>query len=135
MRSAEGITVSVPNGPLANTVVRNYSNIPRRRAEYKLGIAYDSDIAQARKLIFDIFAADKRILKKPIPEVRVDQIADNTITLVIRMWTNNNVYWDAYYETYEKIKDVLDQAGIRVPVPQHEFHLVNHKDSDTPEGE
>lgn len=121
----EGIRVFAPNGPLANSVISNYSDITRRRAEYRIGVAYDSDILQARQVILDALAQDTRVLKKPKPEVRVEDLGDSAILLLIRYWSAKGDYWETYYDNFEQIKLALDRAGIRIPFPQQEMHIVN----------
>lgn len=124
LRTSEGITVFAPNGLLANSVISNYSDIFSRRAEYQIGIAYESDIRQARQVILKVLQSDPRVLKAPAPEVRVTELADSAVILLIRSWIGKSDYWDAYYENYETIKLALDDAGIRIPYPQQEMRIV-----------
>lgn len=125
LRTAEGIAVFAPNGPLANSVITNYSSITKRRIEYKIGISYESNIKQAREVILAVLKADSRILGTPKPEVRVAELADSSVNLVIRAWTPKEVYWDAYYENFEQIKLAFDSHDITIPFPQQEMRIVN----------
>lgn len=124
LRNADGITIFAPNGPLANSVISNYSDIQNRRAEYLIGIAYESDIRQARTVILGVLHADARVLPTPAPEVRVHELADSAVVLLIRSWIAKSDYWDTYYDNFENIKLALDQAGIRIPYPQQEMRIV-----------
>src|SRR5690606_454046 len=65
MRTSNGIAVFAPNGPLANTVITNYSSITKRRIEYKIGISYESNIKEARDIILGVLKADSRISGTP----------------------------------------------------------------------
>jgi len=125
MRSANGIAVFAPNGPLANTVITNYSSITKRRLEYKIGIAYESDIKEARDVILKVLIDDHRIMNTPKPEVRVAELADSAINLVIWAWAPKDQFWEAYYENFERIKIALDANNITIPYPQQEMRIIN----------
>jgi len=125
LRTADGIAVFAPNGPLANSVITNYSSITKRRIEYKIGIGYESNIKEAREVILSVLKADSRVLGTPKPEVHVAELADSSVNLVVRAWAPKEVYWDAYYEVFEQIKGALDTNNITIPYPQQEMRIVN----------
>lgn len=125
MRNANGIAVFAPNGPLANSVITNYSSITKRRLEYKIGIAYEANIKEASDVILKVLIADYRILNTPKPEVRISELADSAVNLVIWAWAPKDKFWEAYYENYERIKLALDANDITIPYPQQEMRIVN----------
>src|SRR5690606_18519433 len=90
MRTSDGMMVYAPNGPLANSVITNYSNSDKRKAEYKISISYNSDIPKARQIILELLSKDSLILKTPVPEVLVNDIGSNSVDLVIRAWIGNS---------------------------------------------
>ncbi len=118
MRTGDGIAIFAPNGPLANSVITNYSSITKRRLEYKIGISYDSNIKQAREVILKVLANDSRILHVPRPEVRIAELAENSVNVLIRAWAPKDKYWEAYYDNFENIKLALDANGITIRHPQ-----------------
>lgn len=130
MRTGDGIAIFAPNGPLANSVITNYSSITKRRLEYKIGISYDSDIKQAREVILRVLTADDRVLSLPRPEVRVSELADSSVNLLIRAWAPKEQYWETYYDNFEHIKVALDTHGISIPFPQQEMRIVNVPDAE-----
>ena len=56
-------SIIVPNGPLSTGSINNYSREKYRRVEWKIGLHYGTDLAAARKVILDILATEKRIIK------------------------------------------------------------------------
>lgn len=132
LRTSEGIAVFAPNGPLANSVITNYSSITKRRLEYKIGISYESNIKQAREVILSVLKADSRVLGTPKPEVRVAELADSSVNLVIWAWAPKDVYWNTYYENFEEIKKALDANNITIPYPQQEMRIVNTISTERP---
>ncbi len=125
MRASDGIAVFAPNGPLANSVITNYSSITKRRIEYKIGISYESNIKQAREVILRVLTSDDRVLNVPRPEVRVAELADSSVNLLIRAWATKENYWETYYDNFENIKVALDANGISIPFPQQEMRIIN----------
>ena len=126
MRTENGISVFAPNGPLANTVITNYSSITKRRFEYKIGISYDANIKEARDIIESILKNDSRVLDTPKPEVRVEKLGETAVELVVWAWAPKAVYDDAYYDNFEEIKVKFDERNIIIPYVQQEMRVVNN---------
>src|SRR6056297_1857800 len=53
LKTPDNKVVIIPNGPLANGNMTNYSSKETRRVDFTFGIAYDADIKKAKKLIMD----------------------------------------------------------------------------------
>lgn len=118
--------VYAPNGPLANSVITNYSRNGMRRLDFNIGISYESDIKTARQLMLDIFNSDPRIRKEPAPPVVVlNQLADSSVNLIGRIWVGRDDYWDVFFEGQEQIKETLEANGISIPFPQREVIIRN----------
>lgn len=64
------------------------------------------------------------------PTVVVNQLGDNSVTLVARAWVKSEYYWSVFYEVNEKIYNLLPEAGITFPFPQLDVHLSK---ADTPD--
>src|SRR5690606_30269254 len=82
----EGIRVFSPNGTLANSVIKNYTQISSRRMQFSFLVSYDVNMKLARETILSIFAADKRVLDKPKAEVLVGELKDSGVVLTVRAW-------------------------------------------------
>ena len=135
MRTSDGIALFAPNGPLANSVITNYSSITKRRLEYKIGIAYESNIKEARDVILNVLAEDYRLMNTPKPQVRVSELADRSVNLVIWAWAPKDQFWEAYYENFERIKLALDANNITIPYPQQEMRIVHTGTSPGADGD
>ena len=58
-------TIIIPNGPLSNNSLTNYSTQVYRRVDWVFGIGYGDDYDKAREMIMKLIEEDKRILKEP----------------------------------------------------------------------
>src|SRR3546814_13384295 len=65
--------VFAPNGPLANSVITNYSRNGMRRLDFNIWISYGSDIQEARRLILVILHADYTIREEPEAPMEVER--------------------------------------------------------------
>lgn len=125
LTSATGLRVISPNGPLANTVVTNYSEITSRRYDFIVGIGYECNIKDAQDIIKAALAKDASVLKDPAPLVFVTNLADSSVELNVRIWTNKADYWNTVYRVQQDVKVALDNGNINIPFPQRELHILS----------
>lgn len=71
MRTVDGKIVVIPNGKIIAGNIINFSREPVRRNEFIIGVAYDSDIDQVKKILTDIIQSEDRILKDREMTVRL----------------------------------------------------------------
>lgn len=126
LRKADGLYLFVPNSELWNTSIINYSRHATRRIDLQIGIAYDADLAKARKTLLTLAARDARVLAEPAPSVHVETLGDSAITISFRMWTPTGVNWDTKIEMRETAKLALDKAGIEIPYNKLDVNLITN---------
>ena len=115
----------VPNGKLSNENIVNFNAEETRRDKIEVGIGYGSDIRKAKEILLEICLDDTRILPTPAPEVYVAALADSSVNLSLRFWAKNEDFWAAHFHVMETLKARFDAAGIEIPFPQRDVHLVN----------
>ena len=100
--------------------------------EWKVSIAYGSDIDKARKVILGILADDERIIHEPdanicpvatAPFVAVSELGGSDVVLVVRAWVDNSVYWDVKFAIGEEIYKRLPKEGLEFPFPQLDVNI------------
>lgn len=117
--------VIIPNGPLFADNIINYTREEKRRVKVMVGISYDSDIKTAKQLLLDIANACPTSLQDPVAVVFVEELADSSVNLSVRVWTSSPDYWNTYFYLIENIKLEFDKAGINIPFPQREMRIIN----------
>ena len=120
--SPDNKKVIIPNGPLSNGNITNYTDLGQLRVDLVVGIGYGEDIQQARNVIMEVMKNDPKVLDSPAPSVNVLELADSSVNLAVRPYATPADYWDVYFGITEKAKIALDKAGIEIPFPQQ----VNH---------
>ena len=114
----------VPNGQLSNNNIVNYNAEKTRRDKIKIGIGYSSDIKTAKDILLQICSENENINAEPAPEVYVSDLAESSVTLSLRFWTANEVFWVTHCDVLEKLKNRFDEEGIEIPFPQSVIHTV-----------
>lgn len=117
LATADNIQVFIPNAAVWGSAIRNYSYHQNRRVEIVLGIAYETDIDKAMKVVHSTIAKDKRVQPDPEPFAAVDALADSSVNLKIRVWCANKDYWPLKFDLTKGLKEAMDKNNISIPYP------------------
>lgn len=117
MRTVDGKIVVVPNGKIIAGNIINFSREPVRRNEFIIGVSYDADIDQVKKILTDIVSRDERVLKDRDITVRVNELGPSSVNFVVRAWSKSGDLQNVYWDLLEQIKKGLDANGIGIPYP------------------
>lgn len=115
--------LTVPNGDLANAVVKNTVANDTRRLTYDFGIDYDADIEAAREIILEEIRAIDGVLTDPEPSAPVTALGDSAVVLQGRLWINpqETGAGGVKHTLGEAVKTRFDEAGIGMPYPHTEI--------------
>ncbi len=123
LATPDNVQVIVPNSLLWGTVLKNYSFHPTRRVDFLLGISYDDGIGAAFETIHEIIAADERIHAEPAPQVVVGELADSSVNIIVRVWSQASDYWGLKFDLTRRFKEGLEAKGLTIPYPQQDVHM------------
>ena len=115
--------VIVPNSKVMGDNITNYSAEGTRRVDLVASISYADDIDKAKEALMDEVKKDARVLADPAPVVAVVKMADSSIDLVVRPWTNVADYWGVYFDLTENMKKRIEAEGMSIPFPQRDVHI------------
>lgn len=124
LETPDSKTVIIPNGAIMNGNITNYSENGLIRVDLVVGIAYEADIDKAIKILMGVCESHPKALKDPAPFVDVLELGDSSVNLCVRPHCHPDDYWDVYMTTLRKCKQALDAAGIGIPFPQRDVHIV-----------
>lgn len=116
-------TIVIPNGMLTNNSITNATAKDERQLDLRVGISYNADIRQAKKVIENLLVKDECIIKSEQINVFVHELTDSAVVLGIRAWVKNEEYWSTRWRLLEEIKLELDENGIVIPYPQMTVHM------------
>ena len=118
IKTYEGIYVRIPNETVFTSEITNYDANVARRFEYRIPIRYSDDADHAIYIIGNLLAGHPFVLKNPQPSVYVDELGDNGIIIMVRVWAPSSEWWSVRTEMRSKIKTALEKEGSEIPVPQ-----------------
>ncbi len=108
--------ISIPNGMMMNTSIINNSSEPLRRVDLTFTSARGEDVAKIIQMMTDIVNQNGQVLKDPGPEVQLNKCMNDSLEFRVKAWTENDTYWDVYYELTQKIVEAMDASGVQAPV-------------------
>jgi small conductance mechanosensitive channel len=124
LATPDNVKIIVGNGSIFGSTIKNYSAYPTRRCDLAIGIGYTSDIEKALSVMDDLIQADTRVLKEPVHQLAVSELADSSVNFVVRMWCAKEDYWALKFDMTRAIKEAFDKEGIEIPFPQRTVHLI-----------
>lgn len=115
-----GETTYIPNSIVVDREVVNYVRAGRRRTTLKVGVAYGTDVALARKVLEEAAAGVDGVLKTPAVRVFATEFADSSINFDLDVWHEPGEL--ALRRTrdgvIQAVSEALAAADITIPFPQ-----------------
>jgi len=120
METLDGLSIIIPNKEVFQKPIINYTKTSLRRADVKVGVAYDTDLAHARDLVVEALQGVPHRLESRRPEAFFEEFGSSSINLVGRVWLKDSSqlsHLQAVSEGVIGIKAAFDEAGIVIPFP------------------
>lgn len=114
LRSSNNQIIFVPNGVLSNGTITNYSMEDIRRGDLKISVSYDTDLKEAKDIIFKILNANPNVLETPAPAVTVVEMNDSGIILAVRPWADRQNFWPMLSDVLQDCKAEFEKHGIEM---------------------
>lgn len=119
LRTFSGQQVLIPNSAVFNEPVANFTDRNLRRVDIEVGVAYDDDLEEVRRVTFEAIDAIEHVPGTPV-EVFYTTFGDSSINLVARFWVHYHRdfdFLDARSTAVMRIKAAYDANGIAIPFP------------------
>jgi small-conductance mechanosensitive channel len=126
VRTRDNIEYLVPNSNLISNTVVNYSlSSPMILIDIPVGVSYNSDPEEVRRILIEIAEKEPLVSKHNPPEVRFVEFADNSLNFKLYIWI------DVGLTPMLKVRSALNfaifrefkKAGIEIPFPQRDVHI------------
>ncbi len=127
IRTFDGADVIVPNGMLISDKVTNWTYADtNRRVEVDVGVEYGTPARHVIDLLVAVAKANPNVSTHPEPAAFFLKFGDSSLDFKLRVWIGN---FDDGYPTMSDlavaVQEALEEAGIGVPFPQRDLHLVS----------
>ena len=127
--SRDEVTVIVPNSDLITAQVVNYSvPTPRMRIWVTVGVAYGTPSEKVRDVLLGVARDVDGVLGDPVAEVRLDRFGDSSVEYSLLVWiADAREDLRTQSRLRMRLTAALAAAGIDVPLPQREVHLLDRR--------
>ena len=123
LRTFDNIEVTVPNGTLANSVVKDLSIAETRRVDLTFRVAPSTSLDLVEGVIGEVLSANPNVLTAPEPSIVLTEITDSAMIYGVRIWCPGDQYWPTRFSLNRAIKLAFDEHGIVMPHQQVDVHL------------
>jgi MscS family membrane protein len=126
IRTRDNRMVIVPNSVISKSLVVNHSYPDTQyRIETHVGVAYGTDIEQARGVIVDAVKTVPGVLVTRPVEALFVEFGDSSLVFRVRWWLESYVDTRRMFDrVHTAIYNALNEARIEIPFPQR---VVTHK--------
>jgi len=131
IRTYDGLSVRIPNQSVFTSNVINYVYNIVRRFEYVVGIRYSDDADKAIDIIQRVIDEEPLALKKPKAQAFVDNLGDNAVNIIVRIWGPVSDWYDLKMKLLWEIKTALEKEGIEIAFPQRVVWFGDKSNSET----
>lgn len=117
LHTADNKVIVVPNGPIANGNITNFTKAKERRVEWSIPISYGDDYVKAHTLIERYLQEDSRVLKDPAPFIALGSLG-TSVMITVRAWTKTDEYWPVHFDLNKRIYEEFDKNGLNLSPPE-----------------
>jgi len=123
LSTEDGEQITIPNKHIVGEILIN--SFENKVVEMSIGISYDDDAQKAIDAIQAALQAISNIVAEPAPQIGIEKFADSSVNIGMRYWVPTKQYFQILYKTNLAVYNALAQAGITIPFPQRDVHLLS----------
>jgi small-conductance mechanosensitive channel len=130
VRTNDNVVIIVPNSEFVTGRVTNWTANDRSiRFALPVGVSYESNPDEVRRVLLDVAAKHPDVLVDPKPDVLFKGFGDSALHFELRVWTirhvqtPKNLMSDLNFAIFEEFR----KHGIHIPFPQRDLHLRSAK--------
>ncbi len=123
----DGNHIRIPNATVFKTVIINFTQEPKRRFSFNVGVDVEADLVSTRDLVLGTLRGMEGILDDPSPVCNVDSIGDSNMVLFVGGWMDQSThdFGRIRSEAIRLVKEALDEALIGMPEPIFNVRLTS----------
>ncbi|XAM01573.1 mechanosensitive ion channel [Phycisphaeraceae bacterium D3-23] len=119
--------IIVPNSAIAGNTIENVTFHPVRRCDVVVGADYGASIDATRAALEKAAQSLGDMLVEGEGrgyKIVLGELGDSSVAWTVRFWCKTADFWDVKEALTRAVKMHLDEAGIGIPYPQMDVHLV-----------
>lgn len=112
IKTPDNKTIILPNGPLVNGTIINFTKEGKRRVDIVFPIKYGADATLIVSKIHEVLSANQRILKDPAPMIYFSELESKSGKLNVNCWVTtpdySSVHRDLTNEFFKWLEPIED---------------------------
>ena len=135
IKTTDNIVIIIPNNEIMKRDIVNYTIISSQiRVRINIGVAYDTDLPKAKKIILDIADAIEWVAKEPKPKVVVRMFGESAVDLQVRVWIKDaRKRMNTISEITDRVKEAFDLHNIEIPYPKRDIVITHRQEKPAAE--
>ncbi len=129
IRGQRNELIVIPNSPLFNTTIQNFSAKDAYRIDITVGVEYRSDVHKLRPLLKEAIAREKMFLDYKPVVIEIEEFTTDRINLTVRAFSKPIYYWEAPLILHGICKDTIEAHGFTMPVAPREIKIIHQNES------
>src|SRR5688572_2088908 len=125
LRTFDNLSVRIPNETMLKSNVVNLTRFPIRRFDLAMSVAYDTDLANVRRVLHEVAERNPICLVEPKPLVLFKAYGESSINLMLMVWSTKENYLELINTIPEQVKIAFDESGISIPFPQRTIRMIS----------
>ena len=127
LSTEDGEQITIPNKHIVGEILIN--SFENKVVEKSIGISYDDDAQKAIDAIQTALQKIPDIVAEPAPQIGIEEFADSSVNIGMRYWVPTKQYFQTLYQANLAVYNALEQAGITIPFPQRDIHMLSGNQS------
>ncbi|MCQ2400138.1 MAG: mechanosensitive ion channel family protein, partial [Clostridia bacterium] len=115
--------ITIPNGTVMGSPIKNFSSHDRRRVDMDIQVAYGSDVKRVNEILLEEISKHELAILDPAPFARLTNMQDSALVFTIRVWCKTEDYWPFKFDLNERIVNRLNAEGVVIPFNQLDVHI------------
>lgn len=121
--TTDNTKIYLPNGNLSINIIKNTSEMPNRRCQWKFLVDYDVPFERAKGILLTELLKDPRVLQDQGVLAVISDMTESNYTIMIRVWCTNDNMWDLFWDFNGRATELF--AGEGFPRPYSKVELRN----------
>lgn len=126
LTDADGVRITIPNKHIVGEIVHN--SALNKMVDGSVGVSYGDDPAKAIEVIRQVLRQFPEVASLPAPQIGITEFGDSSVNIGMRYWVPTRQYYPTLHAVNLAVYRAFQQAGITIPFPQRDLHMISQAD-------
>lgn len=123
--NVENKRIFVSNSDVIGNTITNITGQGIVGVTMNFGIGYSDDIDKAKEIILKVGKQCPLVMDTPEQIVVVSNLGESSVDFTTRPFCKSEHMWDVRFYMTEQVKKEFDKAGVGIPFPQMDVHMIS----------